>query len=105
MLCPCEQVTFAEARYCLREEVCENLSDLRRRCRVGMGQCQGQRCAEPAAKLLRRERKLEMEPARAEALRFLRSRFEGQRTVLEGENLAQQELVRGTYVAPSAVIP
>jgi len=100
MLCPCEQVTFAEARYCLRQELCENLSDLRRRCRVGMGQCQGLRCAEPAAKLLRRERKLELGAAHAEARRFLRSRFEGQRTVLEGENLAQQELVRGSYFGP-----
>ena len=41
MVCPCEQVSYAEARYCLREEICETLSDLRRRCRVGMGQCQG----------------------------------------------------------------
>jgi len=101
MLCPCEQVTFAEARYCLREELCENLSDLRRRCRVGMGQCQGLRCAEPAAKLLRRERKLDMAQAAAEARRFLGSRFESQRPVLEGGNMAQQELVRGTYFGPS----
>jgi glycerol-3-phosphate dehydrogenase len=101
MLCPCEQVTFAEARYCLREELCENLSDLRRRCRVGMGQCQGLRCAEPAAKLLRRERKLPMVRAQAEARRFLGSRFESQRPVLEGPNMPQQELVRGAYFGPA----
>ena len=94
-VCPCEQVTYAEARHCLRHEHCETLSDLRRRCRVGMGQCQGLRCAEPAARLLRVERGLSAQAARVELQHFLASRFEGQRAVFDGAGLAQQELVRG----------
>jgi glycerol-3-phosphate dehydrogenase len=101
MLCPCEQVTYAEARHCLREEHVANLSDLRRRCRLGIGQCQGLRCAERAASLWRHERKLSAGEARAELDRFLRSRFESQRPVLDGAGLGQQELVRGSWFAPT----
>ncbi len=101
MLCSCEQVTYAEARHCLREEHVQNLSDLRRRCRIGMGQCQGLRCAERAASLWRAERGLSAAEGRRELDRFLASRLQGQRPVLDGPALAQQELVRGALYAPS----
>ena len=43
--------------------------------------------------------------AQAEARRFLGSRFESQRPVLEGPNMPQQELVRGAYFGPSEESP
>ena len=93
----------AEARHCIREEMTETLSDLRRRCRLGMGLCQGLRCAAPAASLMRAELGWTPETTRGEIWRFLQSRFEGQAPVLDGEALAQHELLRGSYFQAGAL--
>jgi glycerol-3-phosphate dehydrogenase len=97
-LCRCEQTSYAEAVYCLREENVRRLSDLRRRCRVGMGPCQGARCAGAAAALFARERDLSAAEAHRELLHFLGACFRGQRPVLDGEQMAQEELNRGNYL-------
>ena len=99
MLCRCEQVSYAEAAYCIREEEVRRLTDLRRRCRVGMGPCQGTRCAGAAMALFARERGLSSEEAHRELLDFLGARFRGKRSVLDGEQMAQEELCRGSYLA------
>jgi glycerol-3-phosphate dehydrogenase len=96
-LCECEQVSYAEAVYALRHELAFTLSDLRRRCRVGMGACQGTRCAGPAAMLLAREHHLDADQTRRELYDFLSARFSGQAPVLSGVGLGQQELLRSTY--------
>jgi len=96
-LCRCEQTSYAEAVYCLREENVRKLTDLRRRCRLGMGPCQGARCAAPAAALFARERNLSGPAARAELLEFVGARFKGRRPVLDGESMAQEELNRGNH--------
>jgi glycerol-3-phosphate dehydrogenase len=103
LLCECEQVTYAEARHCVRHELAKNLSDLRRRCRLGMGLCQGLRCAAPAAGLLRGELGWSADEARAEVWRFLQARFEGQAPVLDGEGVAQHELLRGAFCQAGAL--
>jgi glycerol-3-phosphate dehydrogenase len=97
-LCRCEQTSYAEAVYCLREENVRRLSDLRRRCRVGMGPCQGARCAGAAAALFARERNLSVSEAHEELLDFVGARFRGKRPVLDGEQMAQEELNRGNYL-------
>jgi len=97
-LCPCEQTCYAEAVYCLREENVAHLTDLRRRCRLGMGPCQGTQCAGPAAALLARERGLSPGQAHRELLRFLDSRFQVKRPVMGAESLAQEELNRAIYL-------
>ena len=97
-LCPCEQTCYAEAVYCLREESVTHLTDLRRRCRLGMGPCQGTQCAGPAAGLFARERGLSPSEAHRELLRFLDSRFQVKRPVLGVDSLAQEELNRGIYL-------
>ena len=97
-LCRCEQLSFAEAVYSLREENVRRLTDLRRRCRLGMGPCQGARCAAPAAALFARERNLSSAEARAELLDFVGARFRGRRPVLAGEAMAQEELNRGNHL-------
>jgi len=51
LACSCEGVALAELAFSLREEFAESLTDLRRRCRLGMGVCQGARCAGTAAAL------------------------------------------------------
>src|SRR5262249_9353269 len=97
-LCPCEQTCYAEAVYCLREENVAHLTDLRRRCRLGMGPCQGTQCAGPAAALLAPERGLSPSPTHRELLRFLDSRLQVKRPVLGVEALAQEELNRAIYL-------
>ncbi len=95
--CSCEGVTFAELAFSLREEFAESLADLRRRCRLAMGVCQGTRCAGPAAALVADERQLSSEAALADLTALLDERWKGNRAVLAGEGLAQAELVQGTY--------
>ena len=96
-LCRCEGTSYAEAAYAIREENVRRLSDLRRRCRVGMGPCQGTRCAGAAAALFARERDLSASEARRELLDFVGARFKGKRPVLDGQ-MAQEELNRGNYL-------
>ena len=97
-LCRCEQVSYAEVVYSLRNENVRRLTDLRRRCRVGMGPCQGARCAGAAAALFARERDLTNAEAHRELLDFVGARFRGKRAVLGGEQMAQEELNRGNYL-------
>ncbi len=97
-LCRCEQTSFAEAAYCIRFENVRKLTDLRRRCRVGMGPCQGARCAGAAAALFAKERDLSNGQAHEELLDFVGARFKGKRPVLAGEQMAQEELNRGNYL-------
>jgi glycerol-3-phosphate dehydrogenase len=97
-LCRCEQTCYAEAVYCLREENVRRLTDLRRRCRVGLGPCQGARCAGAAAALFAMERNLSVSEAHQELLHFLGGRFNAKRAVLDREQMAQEELNRGNYL-------
>ena len=101
--CSCEGVTFAELLFSLREEFASSLTDLRRRCRLGMGVCQGARCGGPAAALLAGELGLSHEKALAEANAFLDERWKGHRPVLAGDGLAQAELFQCTYYATCAL--
>ena len=103
LACPCEGVTLAELAFSLREEFADSLGDLRRRCRLAMGVCQGTRCAAPSAALVQRERRLPFESAIAELTSLLDERWKGNRAVLAGEALAQAELVQGTYFTTGAL--
>ena len=97
-LCRCEQVSYAEATYCIREENVRDLSDLRRRCRVGLGPCQGSRCSTKAAALFARERDLAPSDARDELRRFLDLGHRERRPILDREQLAQEELHRHNHL-------
>ena len=52
LVCECEEVSVGEVEYALNELDVNNLVDLRRRTRVGMGTCQGELCACRAAGLM-----------------------------------------------------
>src|SRR5207302_10817287 len=85
LACPCEGVTLAELAFSLREEFADSLGDLRRRCRLAMGVCQGTRCAAPSAALVQRERRLPFASAIAELTSLLDYRWKGNRSVPAGE--------------------
>jgi glycerol-3-phosphate dehydrogenase len=101
--CSCEGVTFAELVFSLRTEFASSLTDLRRRCRLGMGVCQGARCAGPATALAAQELKLSHDAALAETTALLDERWKGHRPVLAGDGMAQAELFQCTYYATSAL--
>lgn len=92
--CPCEGVTFAELEFSRTRELAPSLLDLRRRCRLAMGVCQGTRCIGPAAALVE-----SLDEARA----LLDERWKGQRPVLAGDGLAQAELLQATYFGTGAL--
>ena len=101
--CSCEGVSFAELAFCLREEFADSLGDLRRRCRLAMGVCQGTRCAGPAAALIAGERQLTFDAALSELTSLLDERWKGNRAVLTGDGLAQAELAQGAYYTTGAL--
>jgi glycerol-3-phosphate dehydrogenase len=45
VVCPCEPVTEAEIRYVVAHELAQNVEDVSRRTRLGLGACGGMRCA------------------------------------------------------------
>ena len=96
-VCPCEGTTGAEIVHSIRKEHAEHLVDLRRRCRLAMGSCQGARCILPAANLLARERGLTPSQTQGEMLSLLSERWKGNRAVASGSGLAQAELTMGTF--------
>ncbi len=91
-VCGCEGVTGAELVHCVRNEFAEHLTDLRRRCRLAMGECQGLRCIAPAAAILAQERRLSADETRGEIVELAAERWKGQRPVAEHGGLAQLEL-------------
>jgi len=97
LLCRCEPVLEAEARYVIRNEWVEDLGDLRRRTRLGMGPCQGARCAARAAMVLVEEKGEPPEAALHYLHGLLQGRFRGKSPVLGGDQLAQEEINQAVY--------
>lgn len=91
-VCECEPVTEAEVRYSARNEVVRRLVDIRRRTRVGMGACGGTRCMARAGQVLADELGLSAPALLREMNDAMTARFVGKRPVLEGANLATEEL-------------
>ena len=101
--CPCEGVLLAELAFSLRSEFAQGLTDLRRRCRLAMGVCQGARCTATAAALWMTERQATAEAALQEAQALIDERWKGQRAVPAADMLAQAELSFGTWFTTGAL--
>jgi len=97
LLCRCEPVLEAEARFVIRTEWVHDLNDLRRRTRLGMGPCQGTRCAARAAQVLAQEKRESPEAALFYLENFLQRRFKGKAHVLAGSQLAQEEINQAVH--------
>jgi len=96
-ICHCEPVLACELVYCLGKEWANSITDLRNRTRLGTGPCQGMRCAGMAAAILARELDLSAREAEEELMAFLERRWRGNRPVLEGKTLEQEELSQAKY--------
>jgi glycerol-3-phosphate dehydrogenase len=96
VLCRDEAILAAEVVHCARHELVRRLQDLRRRCRVGLGACAGIDCARISAQLVGRELGWGADRIRAELADLLDQGWRERRAILDGAQLAQEELVRGS---------
>jgi glycerol-3-phosphate dehydrogenase len=95
VLCRDEAILAAEVVYCVRNELVRRLQDLRRRCRLAVGACGGVDCARVAAQLAGRELGWDPGRVRAELADLLDQGWRERRSIADGAQLAQEELLRG----------
>nr|WP_263059757.1 anaerobic glycerol-3-phosphate dehydrogenase subunit A [Pectobacterium sp. F1-1] len=97
LVCECEAVTAGEVRYAVESLQVNNLVDLRRRTRVGMGTCQGELCACRAAGLLCRLGTATPEQSLTQLSQFLNERWKGIRPIAWGNALRESEFTSWVY--------
>ncbi|MCU1794768.1 anaerobic glycerol-3-phosphate dehydrogenase subunit A [Pectobacterium polaris] len=97
LVCECEAVTAGEVRYAVELLQVNNLIDLRRRTRVGMGTCQGELCACRAAGLLCRLGTATPEQSLTQLSQFLNERWKGIRPIAWGNALRESEFTSWIY--------
>ena len=97
LVCECEEVSVGEVEYALNELDVNNLVDLRRRTRVGMGTCQGELCACRAAGLMAEAGKYCVRRAKEDLTAFLNERWKGMAPVAWGDTLRESEFTMWLY--------
>ncbi|WP_372755592.1 anaerobic glycerol-3-phosphate dehydrogenase subunit A [Labilibaculum sp.] len=96
LVCECEGVSIGEVRYAINELHVNNLVDLRRRTRVGMGTCQGELCACRAAGLLC-ESSEKPGKAKDDLANFLQERWKGMLPITWGEGINEVQFTSWIY--------
>lgn len=97
LVCECEEVSVGEVKYALNELDVNNLVDLRRRTRVGMGTCQGELCACRAAGLMSNIHKYCTRRAKDDLASFLNERWKGMTPIAWGDTLREGEYTAWIY--------
>ena len=97
LVCECEEVSVGEVQYALNELDVNNLVDLRRRTRVGMGTCQGELCACRAAGIMADAGKYCTHQAKQDLVAFLNERWKGMAPVAWGDTLRESEFTMWLY--------
>ncbi len=92
VLCECELVTEGDLRAAASRRPQQQLDDLRRGLRLGMGPCQGGFCAFRAAGLLHHDAYYDRSQTNAALVAFAQERWKGQQVVLWGQQLRQSRL-------------
>lgn len=96
LVCECEGVSIGEVKYAINELHVNNLIDLRRRTRVGMGTCQGELCACRAAGLLCQSMEKPGE-AKDDLANFLQERWKGMSPIAWGETINEVQFTSWIY--------
>jgi glycerol-3-phosphate dehydrogenase len=96
-VCRDEGLLAAEVVWIARNEKLRRLQDLRRRCRLGLAGCGGLDCARLAAQLVAHELGWDAERLRAELHDLLEVNWRERRPVLDGWQLAEEELLRAVH--------
>ena len=96
LVCECEQVSMGEVDAAIANLEVNNLVDLRRRTRFGMGTCQGELCACRAAGRLARAQDC-VSKARGDLKSFIGERWKGMYPVAWGETLRESSYTQWVY--------
>lgn len=97
LVCECEEVSVGELEYAMQELDVNNLVDLRRRTRMGMGTCQGELCACRAAGLMESAGRYCVRRAKEDLTAFLNERWKGMAPVAWGDTLRESEFSTWLY--------
>ncbi len=97
LVCECEEVSIGEVEYALENLSVNNLVDLRRRTRIGMGTCQGELCACRAAGIMGRRDLICARRAKADLVHFLNERWKGMEPIAWGDTLRESEYTTWVY--------
>lgn len=96
LVCECEQVSMGEVDAAIANLEVNNLVDLRRRTRFGMGTCQGELCACRAAGRLARAQDC-VSKARGDLKSFIGERWKGMYPVAWGETIRESSYTQWVY--------
>ncbi|MBR1538955.1 MAG: anaerobic glycerol-3-phosphate dehydrogenase subunit A [Bacteroidales bacterium] len=96
LVCECEEVSVGEINDAIERLEVTDLTDLRRRTRVGMGTCQGEFCACRAAGLLAKAHGC-VEKERSDLAGFLQERWKGNFPIGWGDTLREAEYTQWVY--------
>lgn len=94
LICECEEVSIAEAKFAIEKLHVHNLLNLRRRTRVGMGTCQGELCTCRAANFICGNN---VKKSEEDLLEFINERWKGMRPVAWGQSLSEAQLSAHIY--------
>ncbi|MCK3655072.1 sn-glycerol-3-phosphate dehydrogenase subunit A [Pasteurellaceae bacterium Macca] len=97
LVCECEAVTAGEVRYAVDELSVNNLVDLRRRTRVGMGTCQAELCACRAAGLMNRFGVTTPTQSTTQLSAFMEERWRGIKPIAWGEAIREADFTSWIY--------
>jgi len=97
ILCECENVNYAEVEVVASWDSTNNLDDLRRRTRIGMGTCQGLYCSFRSLGAAWENLATKNEKPLTQLITFLENRYKGQKSVLWESQLRENELTLGIY--------
>ncbi|WP_306331094.1 anaerobic glycerol-3-phosphate dehydrogenase subunit A [Vibrio injensis] len=113
IICECEMVTAGEIEYAIKQLDVNNLVDLRRRTRLGMGPCQGELCSYRAASLFQDYAGISGQQSSQLLVEFLEERWKGIKPIFWGDALREAEfsywiyegLLGASDLPPSATQP
>lgn len=97
LVCECEEVSIGEVEYAMKNLSVNNLVDLRRRTRIGMGTCQGELCACRAAGLMGKRSPICARKAKEDIVSFLNERWKGMAPIAWGDTLRESEYTTWVY--------
>ena len=96
-LCECEDISFAEVEEVASWDSTNNLDDLRRKTRIGMGTCQGLYCSFRSLGSAWKVMKNKPQHPLRQLVCFLEKRYKGQKSVLWEAQIKECELTLGIY--------
>lgn len=96
LVCECEHVSVAEVKFAVNHLHVNNLMNLRRRTRIGMGTCQGGLCACRAASILGGESG-NSQMALCDLSSFVNERWKGMMPVAWGQTLVEAQFMSWIY--------